>query len=165
MDDYGILIYLIGLVAYYIYRAYKKASKPSVNKQPSSTPDQQRPMRREQPQSRTEPIPPIQQEETKPKKGMDLDDIFREMFDIPEVTLKEEIEDKIEDRIDDVITSPKEVITSSSPAKKQEYKPSIQFNEADLLVGSTGKGKMRNRIRFNLKKAIIYNAILERPYK
>lgn len=150
MDDLIYILMLVGWVAYSIYNAKQKKKQKELQNRPAS-----------EPQPEYESAQP-----QKPQRSI-FEEVFGEgQFDDFEETVEEEIP-----HVEEIKKTPAEhTYNKAEPMEapaREEYMTASQLinnRENELVDIDLIDKPITSRNYFNLRKAVIYSAILERPY-
>ncbi|MGB4204829.1 MAG: hypothetical protein WBJ84_04330 [Bacteroidales bacterium] len=147
MDDYIYIILFIGWIAYSIFMAAQKKKQEQLKKQSAPLPP---------------PIPETTIDES-PQRSV-FEEIFKDFYDEDpeEVIVPEPFMVKVERKPPDISYNP----DSDFDIKETTYttEESILQKPSGLNEGYAIESKNKRKEDFDLRKAVIYNAILQRPY-
>lgn len=147
MEDYIYIILFIGWIAYSIFIAAQKKKQEQLKKQSTPLPPS---------------VPDTIMDET-PQRSV-LKDIFRDFYDegTEEVSVPEPFMVKVKRKLPDI---------SYSQGNDSDILETKYSTEESILQKSSGlnaeyeiENKINRKEGFDLRKAVIYNAILQRPY-
>lgn len=185
MDDFRIILYVVGGIAYFIFTQYKKLNVKK-NQQGAPRP-KSRPRPRPNYQSKSGQPVPQKERPVQPKASKTIEDILRELqgqgtvkHEMPpaeEIIIEPEFNEGVDNaeafESDEGVNTIAERLRRERDERVKEQQQKLEFSDdtdQEVEIGTIEefdfkqkKKKSSSRKRFDLRKAIIYDAILKRP--